>query len=222
MNPGIIYGVAHCDQDAADDCGMPQSNCGMNKRLALGILDSQIRVLPHCERPCSTQWDEGFVMSPSVSELLRVSYGTNILVQDAALKILSLASHGRMSPQRFWRLLMAKGFSTPESICYRPSGVDYREGIEVITQLPRPFHDMGFEDILKLEEVGDVASIQQMLVHKGMFWVWMNPDWYVKRCSMLIIPRHLTSPCTVFPPPCRRAQLTPFSLMRQLQRRHGL
>lgn len=198
---------------------MPQSTSGMDRTAVMSILNSQIRVLRHCERPCSIQWDAGFVMSPSVAELIHVSYDTNLLVQDAALNILSLATHGRMSPQRFWRLLMTIGFSSLECDCYRPNGIDYREGINVITQLPQPFHDMDLEDVLKLEELGDVELIQRTLVHRGMFWVWMNPDWYVETLLGTQCTTSSNKVITVSPPPGRRAQQ--LTTMCQLQLKHN-
>jgi len=105
--------------------GVPVSGDGMNRTEALRIPDSSLRVIPHCQMGDS--WDFGFVdpPGPETNDNYLVSYGTNIMVQTTSLRILSLATSGRMTPQRVWRLGMHQCFSV--NYCTGFNGIDYGE-----------------------------------------------------------------------------------------------
>src|ERR1700683_3164329 len=96
--------------------GAPMWEGRMDRAEALCIPNSSLRVIPHCRR--GEFWDNGFISPPDYRinpNKYLVSFGTNIMVQTTSLQILSLATHGRMTPERVWRLAMYQGFSVPHN-----------------------------------------------------------------------------------------------------------
>jgi hypothetical protein len=118
-----------------------------------------------------------------------VTRGTaDILVASAAIDILSLATNGRMTPQRIWRMAMQE----PRDYSGGFKGIDYYGDIsdprnlgELPIETPGSDYYMaiwGFDpkDPCKivdlLEELGDSEVIRRKLIWEGKYWVWMNPD----------------------------------------------
>jgi hypothetical protein len=143
--------------------------------------DEDIRVLPHCVMGDS--WDVGFLAAPPPINLKQdwsynVAYGCNLMVQTYALDILALATHGRMTPLRLWRLAMQQGYEEV-SHPYCLEGVDYGA---IAGQCEQQFPDdlPGFEttQLMELEKNGDIEVLKQRLVDDGLFWLWMAPDRY--------------------------------------------
>ncbi|KAF8547346.1 hypothetical protein OG21DRAFT_1517457 [Imleria badia] len=141
--------------------------------------DEDIRVLPHCVMGDS--WDVGFLAAPPPINLKQdwsynVAYGCNLMVQTYALDILALATHGRMTPLRLWRLAMQQGYEEV-SHPYCLEGVDYGA---IAGQCEQQFPDdlPGFEttQLMELEKNGDIEVLKQRLVDDGLFWLWMAPD----------------------------------------------
>lgn len=53
-------------------------------------------------------------------------------------------------------------------------GIDYGEVTEGIDKYVKA--TPGIEDVMNLEELGDVETIKMAIIHKGKFWIWMRPD----------------------------------------------
>ena len=68
---------------------------------------------------------------------------------------------------------MWQGFSETQDH-FLIAGVDYGEVMAGANQymLPVP----GIDDLIELEELGDMELIKKTIVHKGQFWIWMRPD----------------------------------------------
>jgi len=176
--------------------GVPVSGDGMNRTEALRIPDSSLRVIPHCQMGDS--WDFGFVdpPGPETNDNYLVSYGTNIMVQTASVYILSLATSGRMTLERVWRLAMHQGFSVSHN-GYGFKGIDYGEISDCREQCPYPVPGMAIEDVVELESLGDVELVKKAVIHEGKFWIWMRPD----RFPLEATPSdHLFIPNIVGPP----------------------
>jgi hypothetical protein len=118
-------------------------------------------------------WYYGYVAPPDPRSSYLLSYGTNIAVQSVSLPILYQATGGRMTPQRLWRLAMGQGFSEVRD-CDLLKGIEYGEVLDGIDQYMRP--TPGIEDLIELEELGDVEAIKVAIILKGKFWIWMRPD----------------------------------------------
>lgn len=156
----------------------PLFNDGVEKAYALSLPDSSIRVIPHCTM--GEYWDFGSISPPDPNPeniIYLVSFGTIIMVQAASLAILSLATAGRVSPKRLWRLLMHQGFSEGQNR-YGLSDLDYYPGIsDPRDQFPSPIPGISVEEVIALELLGDIELIKDAIIHKGQFWVWMRPNW---------------------------------------------
>lgn len=124
-------------------------------------------------------WDFGSVtLSPENpdNQYYIVSFGSNIMVQTAALTILQLATEARMTPRRFWRMAQALGGGGGYSVL---DGIDYGKMSELTAiweQDPSVTPGMESEDVINLEGLGDMEKIKRAIVHQGCFWVWMRPD----------------------------------------------
>lgn len=125
-------------------------------------------------------WSHGFIAAPEPNlERIHylVSFSAIIMAQAASLNILSLATQGRVSPKRLWRLVMHQGFSEGHDayglyhVNYYPGTRDPRE------QNPVPVPAFSPEDVIALESLGDTESIKNAIIHEGGFWLWMRPDW---------------------------------------------
>lgn len=82
------------------------------KAHALSLPDSSLRIIPRCRM--GDYWSHGFIAAPEPNlERIHylVSFSAIIMAQAASLNILSLATQGRVSPKRLWRLVMHQGFS---------------------------------------------------------------------------------------------------------------
>ena len=135
------------------------------------IPDSSLRVIPHCKR--GNHWDLGSADHPLDKFL--VSYGTNIMVQTASLDILALATAGRMTPERVWRLAMHQGFSMPHD-GDGLDGINYGDIHHARGQDPLLVPNLSLDEIIKLASLGDVELVKEAIINDGKFWVWMRPD----------------------------------------------
>jgi hypothetical protein len=126
-------------------------------------------------------WDRDLYQSGNI--FYYVNDGVDILVASAAMEILSLATNGRMTPQRIWRMVIHEqpGWYGLGRIDYYGDVPDPRNGGELPIETPaaawRRYHS---DDSCKigLEELGDSEVIRHKLIWEGKYWVWMNPDWY--------------------------------------------
>jgi hypothetical protein len=98
------------------------------------------------------------------------------MVQRASLHILVLATAGRMTPERVWRLAMHQGFSRSYE-GYGLNGIDYGEIDRARGQDQFLVPDLSLDEIIKLELLGDVELVKKAIIDDGKFWVWMRPDW---------------------------------------------
>ncbi|EIW78992.1 hypothetical protein CONPUDRAFT_138240 [Coniophora puteana RWD-64-598 SS2] len=157
------------------------SGGGIPKEIALGTPDFRISALRHCRAGGS--WEHGAVDGPfglngkaDARGPFLVSFGALLMVQTFALPILHLATHGRVTPARLWRLAVHQGHSDLSGDCSGLVDVDYGEISEQREQYPDPIPWMNAEAVISLEELGDVQAIKETIIHRGGFWMWMSPD----------------------------------------------
>ena len=98
------------------------------------IPDAQIRIIPvKYDDFDDYEWDgaESWFQYNG-DNIYRVSNGADIMVTSVALStILSIATHGRMTPQRIWRMAMCDGRLADQTRCWHSfGGIDYYGQIE--------------------------------------------------------------------------------------------
>jgi len=144
--------------------------------------ESGTRVVRHCK--AGERWSLGIVDDPVDSGddtgFIAV-FGVLIMVQTFSLPILHLATNGRVTPQRLWRLAMHQGWSevTPSESgrgAYGLAGVDYGALEHERKQYPSPLPWMTPAEVAPLEELGDCKAIKEVMMHRGGLWMWMSPD----------------------------------------------
>jgi hypothetical protein len=149
---------------------------------SLMIPDSRIHARPF--KITDHDWDRDTHQNPD--GFFYVNRGADILVATTAVEILSLATNGRMTPQRIWRMVMHKHLGSEG---FR--GIDYYGDISdprILGELPieTPGSEYYYaiwgynpcEIMVGLEALGDSELIRRKLILEGKYWVWMNPDWY--------------------------------------------
>lgn len=161
-----------------NDGKIPHEPLIVAKEAVIDIPDSKISVQP-ASLEDDEFWDFGSVRplgdNPD-NDLYTVSYRGNIMVQKPSLEILRLATDGNLTPRRFWRLAMACG----KEFNYVIPNIDYGKMHEldvVWKEDPSVVPDMEVEEVIALEELGEVDKIKDEIIHRGCFWVWMRPDW---------------------------------------------
>jgi len=169
--------------DVSDETDESEGLEWVSAEESLLIPDSRIRAHPF--KIIDHDWDRDLYQNHNI--FYYVNRGADILIASAAMKILSLATNGRMTHQRLWRMVI-----------YKPPGWDGLEGIDYYGDIsdPRnlgelPIEAPGLRGIWEyypanpckivggLEELGDSEVIRHKLIWEGKYWVWMNPDWYV-------------------------------------------
>jgi hypothetical protein len=149
---------------------------GVPRDVALRIPDSCLRVVPGCW--AADGWDWGYIEPPHSDKngkSFLVSHGTNIMVQTASLQIVSLATNGRMTPQRIWRMAMHQGLSVPHGYLGF-EGIDYGEITDFREQWPPAIPGLSTKQLIGLETLEDIALARRAIIHEGKFWIWMLPD----------------------------------------------
>jgi hypothetical protein len=145
---------------------------------------------------CDWDWDEECVKS-SDGTIYQISQGRDILVTSTALAILSLATDGRMTPQRIWRMAMKQGrFDSGYWRSFRK--IDYYGEIYDGRDIHHPIATPGYyratwinpesEVAFKLEQSGDIKVILQKIIWEGKYWVWMSPDRYAGQLATVCPP----------------------------------
>jgi hypothetical protein len=135
------------------------------------ISCSPFRVITHCQM--GELWELGCVSppDPSPNDIYYPTLSPLIfMAQSTSLPILSLATGGAMTPYCLWTLIVHKRFSKDPGL----SSIDY--GDMVRQDDPPPIPMLTKQDVVALEELGDVDVIRRAIIHKGGFWVWMRPD----------------------------------------------
>ena len=141
--------------------------------------ETDIRVLPHCVMGRS--WESRCVAPPlALKKHWRWEYsvgsGSTVMVQTFALDILALATHGQMTPLRFWRLAMEEqGLG---SLTQGFEDFDYGKIAEQWEQTLDDFPGFTKRLLSKLEEIGDVEVAKERLMFDGLLWLWIAPDRY--------------------------------------------
>ncbi|KAF8546691.1 hypothetical protein OG21DRAFT_1517992, partial [Imleria badia] len=131
-------------------------------------------------------WGEDFTKHlfypPEGQSYYYVAYGCNLMVQTHALDIMALATHGRMTPLRLWRLAMQQGFEEVDHP-YCLEGVDYGAIVDYgeiadhcLKHRPDDLPLFEKTPFTELEKIGDIEVLKQRLVHDGLLWLWMAPD----------------------------------------------
>lgn len=88
---------------AVDMDGKPITTSeGIAPEDALKIPDSHLRVVPNCMQ--GKDWNFGYVDCCDNDTSYLVSHSTNVMVESESLAILSLATSGRMTPERLWTM----------------------------------------------------------------------------------------------------------------------
>jgi len=197
---------------------------GIPRDTALAISDSKIRVIQNCS--INTEgWDAGWVGGPGPDDETEylISHGPIVMVQTFALPILHLATCGRVTPLRLWRLAMHKGMSMKHFDEPGIPGVHYGEVHEHrYTELydeRLPPHFLEVDEIVTLEELGDVGSIKSTIVHRGGFWMWMRPDNFPLKAKSEPLSPSLTSPPATpgfSAGPTSALENLPFELLRMI------
>ncbi|EIW78987.1 hypothetical protein CONPUDRAFT_166830 [Coniophora puteana RWD-64-598 SS2] len=101
------------------------------------------------------------------------------MVQTFALPILHLATCGRVTPQRFWRIAMYCGWS--EGVHSPGMGeVDYGEVSNARDDTHKTIPWLKYRELRDLEELEMVKAIEEAIedaiVHRGGYWMWMRAD----------------------------------------------
>lgn len=137
------------------------------------ILDSQIRVV-------SSDIDFvdyfGFWAESVDRTRYKLNYPTSILVSNTSFAILSLATGGRMTLERIWRIMMHEmlepgsskiilecRLECPDCVIFYPSDIPTTANVAKMNEL---------------ECLGDVELIQQAIMRESRLWAWMRPDRY--------------------------------------------
>ena len=155
-----IFGEGGEDEARQDYDREPKYEKDEDGEDADGEDDLNISVLP---ARVNSYWDNGIVFVPGN----RLVQFPSMMVQNTALDIMRLATNGRLTPQRFWRA---------KNHLYYDLNDDMHELVEVNHQDPSVVPGMDYEQVLGLEELGDVDKIRDAIVHQGYFWIWMRPD----------------------------------------------
>jgi len=167
------------------------SNLGhdwVSAKTSLLIPDAQIHIVPFDLRDEYSLDDLWYESDNGI--IYRESHGTDILVASAALAILSLATSGRMTHQRIWRMAMLEGRSIEEAYWKSFARVDYfgpileprREFPNTAPGFPDDTFDSEDSTFMKaLEGLGDSDVIQHKIIWDGRFWTWMQPDLYASQ-----------------------------------------
>ncbi|KAH7924779.1 hypothetical protein BV22DRAFT_1112632 [Leucogyrophana mollusca] len=163
-----VIGAIHADGEPFSD-----DPDGFGEDEVEAVADSDIRSISHCTM--GETWDMGDVESRYTGQSYRISYGCCMMVQSASLAIMPLATNGRLTPQRLWRLAMRQGLGFPTD-SYGLYDVDYGEVDKEREQFPACIPGLSDEYVIALEALGDLDAIQRTIIHDGKFWIWMTPD----------------------------------------------
>lgn len=187
------------------------------------IPDVPIRVLPL--HPCYFD-SEGDWIESTDGTRYRGYQGTDIMVASSALAILALATNGRMTPKRIWKLAMDDRQQSGHRRWYSFAGIDYYEGFRdgrgdgtdtypnQTPGFPSGIWNNGVtQTVSDLEDLSDCELIIQTIIWDGQHWIWISPDWYVYRLTTYCISasyisylqlsceKHLAIPCNCTQPP---------------------
>ncbi|KAH7925388.1 hypothetical protein BV22DRAFT_1011341 [Leucogyrophana mollusca] len=167
--------------------GNPMFGESFTREQALAVRDDSLRVIQHCSSKPGL-WDKCGISPPPPDPAhleYEVQFGSCILVQTMVLSILHLATNGRMTPRRVWRLAMHQGFYDR----HRPgfAGIDYGEVMVNGVQYPLLFPGMAWmnsQEFRLLEELGNIEAMRQVLINEGDLWLWMSPDRFPTESSL--------------------------------------
>ena len=157
----------------------------MEEESFYSIPDSSICLISHCkllpkDESSTSMYNECISVCPlgpnPKNTTYKVSSGSNVMIQSASLPILSLATNGRMTPERLWRLVMCRGLFDRRHDFIVEGDIDYGNIQYFIEQHPSPAPGFSTDEFLALESLGDVEKIKRSIILRGMFWLWMRPD----------------------------------------------
>ena len=142
------------------------------------LRPTDIRVIPHCKMSADA-WDVGFVDPPPLLKRgwsYSIGVGCSLMVQTFALDILALATRGRMTLLRLWRLAMKQGHGG--EFQDRFQGVKYGKRADQWPQTMDEFPGLTKRRLAKIEATGDVEVAKRTLVHgrPWFLWMWLAPD----------------------------------------------
>ncbi|EIW78960.1 hypothetical protein CONPUDRAFT_83337 [Coniophora puteana RWD-64-598 SS2] len=198
----------------------PTTSHQVTRNEVLHTPESNIRVVRHCK--AGERWSLGIVDDPVDSGddtgFIAV-FGVLIMVQTFSLPILHLATNGRVTPQRLWRLAMHQGWSEvnlseSDRGVYGLVGVDYGALEHERKQYPSPLPWMIPAEAAALEELGDCEAIKEVMMHRGGLWMWMSPDRFpLEAAPEEMAPSHVSS--VLSPPNANPATIEklPFELL---------
>lgn len=123
----------------------------------------------------SATGDDDYARSPQDNEHeVLVSSGCCFIVQTYMLSILQAATDGRVSPQRLWRLAMAKGHFFAHDFYVLPE-VDYGPIRKHLCQYPWYLGNVQFSELRTMGCIGTPEEVAEALRRRG-YWMWMRPD----------------------------------------------
>lgn len=180
--PGVIGEVGKLLASRLGDNELPRDETSV-------IPDAHIRVIPM--DISDFDWVECWVKCTD-GTTYQVSHGTDIMVASAALAILSLATGGRMTPQRLWRIAMQQKRPVVNEYWHSFDGIDYYglfdDGRDSYPDITPGFRERLWSNldivshailVKELDELGDVDIVRQTIIWTGQYWTWMRPDRYV-------------------------------------------
>ena len=100
-----------------------------------------------------------------------VGCGDFAMVQTFALDILALATRGRVTPLRLWKLAQWE----QDGASYLDD-FNYGKIAELQQQTLDTFEWLTKQLLSELEDIGDVEIAKQRLLFDGLLWLWIAPD----------------------------------------------
>lgn len=134
----------------------------------LHLPDSSLRVIPHCTTVGHGGWGVSVISAPNPEDIIQLVCGETIMAQTTSLVILSLATEGRVSPKRLWRLVVHQELSRPVLRDFSPWSL----------RIPRSsIQGLSYRQVIALRSLGDIELIKNTIIHEGKFWMSMRTDW---------------------------------------------
>lgn len=121
------------------------------------------------------------VSASEESVSLHIGYESYIMAQLSAMTIMTLATGGRMTLLRLWRLAMKLGWNDTGNSSSRLVGINYEAHFLVQKVLhwwkadPEP-RSIPESEISLAKDLGDVALVEQFFMKRAGLSFWMRPD----------------------------------------------
>ncbi|KZP06481.1 hypothetical protein FIBSPDRAFT_764346 [Athelia psychrophila] len=148
--------------------------------LNFNFPDSALCVLPASWNSSNEELD--VPVQGEEDTFYAIGYAGYIQAQLSAVSVMTLATGGRMTLPRLWRLAMKLGWNKNLGSSLRLPGIDYEENLLVHKSLhmakkagTKP-KSIPQSDIILAQELGDVARVKQFFMKRAGLSFWMRPD----------------------------------------------